>query len=261
MIPKFLAALTLLSAASAAMAAEAYLVDSTDLYAGPDEDYPQITALPAGVPVTVYGCTDGWEWCDVQTPSDRGWVSGEFLQYEYQNQRVFLPSYGARIGIPIVAFALGTYWQAHYASRPWYGQREEWSHRSFAHRPAPRPHGYTQNAPGPARHEPDHGGPGHGGYEHHDNEHAPQAHNPAANHAQVVRDRSVHPSAATQHPVQGSNAPANHARAARPVAHPTSTPAQTQRSAPRAVAPKQPAAVKHEAVPNKGNDKKDDGHH
>ena len=142
----FLAAAGLASASSA-LAAEAYLIDSTDLFAGPDIDYPQITALPAGIPVSVYGCTNGWEWCDVQAENDRGWVSGEFLQYPYQNQRVLLPTYGARIGIPIISFVLGTYWGSHYSHRSWYGQRDEWSHRSFAHRAAPRPHMRTQAQP------------------------------------------------------------------------------------------------------------------
>jgi len=31
-------------------------------------------------------------------------------------------------------FSLGVYWQEHYRSRPWYGQRSSWEHRRFAYR-------------------------------------------------------------------------------------------------------------------------------
>lgn len=122
-----------------AAAADAYLIGAASLRAGPAIDYPRIMVLPAGVPVSVYGCTTGFEWCDVQAGGDRGWVSGQFLQYDYQSQRVLLPEYGARVGIPIVAFVLGTYWDQHYRSRPWYHDRDRWSHRTIVHRPPPRP--------------------------------------------------------------------------------------------------------------------------
>ncbi|HEY0179864.1 MAG TPA: SH3 domain-containing protein [Dokdonella sp.] len=142
------------AASHAAAAAEAYLVDTADLYAGPDVDYPQITSVPGGAPVEVYGCTSGWEWCDVQAGPDRGWVGGDYLQYQYQDRWVVVPTYGARIGIPIVAFALGTYWDAHYRSRPWYGRREEWAHRGPPHRPPPRPHAHVQPHVEQAGHPP-----------------------------------------------------------------------------------------------------------
>ncbi|MEP7043911.1 MAG: SH3 domain-containing protein [Dokdonella sp.] len=277
-VPKVLATIGVMSLAiSSAMAAEAYLVDSADLYAGPDSEYPQITTLPAGVPVTVFGCTNGWEWCDVQTSQDRGWVSGEYLQYEYQNQRVLLPSYGAQIGIPIVAFALGVYWQDHYRSRTWYGQREEWSHRSFAHRPPPRPM-HAQSGPRPDQHD-DHA--------RHD-EPVRHAQGPVTQRAPETRhaitnDRthaSARPVTQGAHPqpqprsetVQHANVqhatPKPHPNPSTAVAHsngnaerPTAAPARTARPAPP---PKpQPAkpAPKREPAPNKDSDRKDDGHH
>lgn len=120
-------------------AADAYVTGAVGLRAGPDIGYPRIMTLPAGIPVEIYGCTAGWEWCDVQTEENRGWVSGQFLQYDYQNQRVLLPDYGARVGIPIVAFVLGTYWDQNYRNRSWYRDRARWSRRTFVHRPPPRP--------------------------------------------------------------------------------------------------------------------------
>jgi len=258
-LPHALAACGLMALATDAMAAEAYLVDNTDLYAGPDVDYPQISSLPAGMPVSVYGCTSGWEWCDVQANQDRGWVSGEFLQYEYQNQRVILPSYGAQIGIPIVAFSLGVYWQDHYRSRPWYGQRDEWSHRSFAHRAPPRP-AHVPSHPEPARRPPV---VNHGSADSHrgvidDRNHTPnRPAAPNAHPAPAPRAANEH-AAPTPHP---ASHPAPRAVAAHPpveAQHPAASPAKTARPAP-AQRPK-PAPAAKKPPPNKESEKKDDGH-
>ena len=265
-VPKVLAAIGLMSLAADAMAAEAYLVDNTDLYAGPDVDYPQITGLSAGMPVSVYGCTDGWQWCDVQANQDRGWVSGEFLQYEYQNQRVILPSYGAQIGIPIVAFALGAYWGEHYRSRPWYGQREDWGHRSFAHRAPPRPahiqdhdQHHVQDHDQHDRHPPAavaHGSPDVRHPVINDRAHAPGA----------AVARGTHPAppahVASEHvaPKPQRTAPPNAAHPPGNVQHANAAPARTARPAPAPRAKPAPAP-KRAPAPNKDADKKDDGHH
>ena len=112
----------------AALAADGYVTGNVNLRAGPDSSYPRVAMLSAGTPVAIEGCIDGWSWCDVATAEERGWVAGNFLQEEYQGQRVLIPEYGLQIGIPIVSFAFGTYWDRHYRSRPWYGNREHWSH-------------------------------------------------------------------------------------------------------------------------------------
>ncbi len=135
-------------------ATDACVIGAVSQRAGPDIGYPRIMTLPAGIPVSVYGCTDGWEWCDVQAEDNRGWVSGQFLQYDYQNQRVLLPDYGARVGIPIVAFVLGTYWEQNYRSRSWYRDRDRWSQRTFVHRPPPRPAYRPQNTQRPPINRP-----------------------------------------------------------------------------------------------------------
>jgi len=46
-------------------------------------------------------------------------------------QRVVVIDYGPRIGIPVVNFSLGLYWDQHYHNRPFYTQREQWVSRAI----------------------------------------------------------------------------------------------------------------------------------
>ena len=124
-----------LFAVTSAFAADGYVTGDVNLRAGPDSSYPSVAMLGSGTPVAIQGCVDGWSWCDVATGNDRGWVAGNFLQEEYQGQRVLVPSYGVQIGIPIVAFAFGTYWDDHYRDRSWYHDRDRWSHVTPHYRP------------------------------------------------------------------------------------------------------------------------------
>ncbi|HZX71793.1 MAG TPA: SH3 domain-containing protein [Rhodanobacter sp.] len=122
-----------------AQAEEGYVTANVNLRAGPDPSYPLIDQLQAGTAVDVQGCTSGWEWCDVIAYGNRGWVAGNYVEYEYQNQPVLLPSYGAQIGIPIVTFVIGNYWDNYYRSRPFYRERDQWYRRRIVHRPPPPP--------------------------------------------------------------------------------------------------------------------------
>ncbi|WP_158886177.1 SH3 domain-containing protein [Rhodanobacter sp. L36] len=122
-----------------AFAADAYVTGNVNMRAGPDTSYPLIDQVPAGSDVDVQGCTQGWEWCDVISANNRGWVAGNYIEYNYQNQSVLLPSYGSQIGIPIVSFVIGTYWDNYYRNRPFYRQRATWYRRPYVRRPPPRP--------------------------------------------------------------------------------------------------------------------------
>ena len=112
----------------AALAGDAYVTASVNLRSGPDSSYPTVARLRAGSAVSLDGCVDGWAWCDVSNGDDRGWVSGAFLQQEYEGERLGIRSYGSRIGIPIISFEFGSYWNDHYRNRPWFERREHWSH-------------------------------------------------------------------------------------------------------------------------------------
>lgn len=53
---------------------QAYTNSPVNLYAGPADDYPAVSQLPPGAPVTVMGCVSGYSWCDVAAPDVRGWI-------------------------------------------------------------------------------------------------------------------------------------------------------------------------------------------
>lgn len=139
-----------LAGPTAALGADGVVISTVDLYAGPDMDYPAVAELPAGTPVDVQGCLEGWTWCDVIAAGTRGWVAGTFVQYTYQSQPVIVADYGARIGIPIVAFSIGVYWDNYYRNRPFYRNRDYWYGRPIAPRPPPRAPGWRPgDHPGP----------------------------------------------------------------------------------------------------------------
>jgi uncharacterized protein YraI len=120
------------------LAETAFTTRTVNMRAGPSKEYPLVMQLPGGTPVDVGGCVDDWTWCDVFVGPDRGWVYAGNLEYPYQDHRVTIMTYGPRIGLPIVPFVPGIYWDTYYRGRPWYGRRHYWVERapSLHHGPA-----------------------------------------------------------------------------------------------------------------------------
>jgi uncharacterized protein YraI len=141
-------ALSLVIAATAAAQSIAYTNGPATLRVGPDREYPLIAAVPPGTQLQIFGCTDDYAWCDVTSGPDRGWIYARHLEYPYQGRRVLIYGRGPSLGLPIVTFSVGSYWDNYYRGRPWYGRRSYWVGRpvpvhrpgpGFVHRPGPRP--------------------------------------------------------------------------------------------------------------------------
>jgi uncharacterized protein YraI len=158
LVPWFYAAAGLLALPAVASAqSQAYTNSTVNVRAGPAKDYPVVTQLPGGVPVTVMGCISSYAWCDVAAPNLRGWVYAGRLSYPYQGSNVPVMNYGVVIGLPIVTFSIGTYWGNYYRGRPWYSQQSRWAH----HPPPPPPRPGAGRPPGgrpPGGQSPGNGG-------------------------------------------------------------------------------------------------------
>jgi uncharacterized protein YraI len=110
--------------APAALAFTASVTTTVRLRAGPSTEYPVVTLLTPGTVVTGFGCEQDYGWCDVQAGADRGWVDGVFLQTRSPSgSPVIIASSGVTLGIPLVSFSFGTYWDDYYRGRPWYTRR------------------------------------------------------------------------------------------------------------------------------------------
>ena len=91
--------------------------------AGPDRSFPLVAWLPAGASVQVFGCIEGWRWCDVQWGFNRGFVWSPFLQMQFQNRPTVIFQGGPMLGVPLITFSIGNYWDSFYRNRPWWNNR------------------------------------------------------------------------------------------------------------------------------------------
>ena len=135
----------LLLAPTAALAAPGIVTVSTGLRAGPGAGFPLVDRVPEGARVNIHGCLRGNAWCDVSFSDDRGWVSSQYLEYLYRNHYVYLPDYVDEVDVPVVSFALNSYWSSYYEGRPWYRRHAYWnnywtSHERLATRMTIDPH-------------------------------------------------------------------------------------------------------------------------
>ena len=138
MLRHCLAFLAVLLPLSAALAQYAYTTGTVNMRAGPDGSYPLVLRVYPGTQVPVHGCLDDWSWCDVNVGFERGWIYAPYLAYPYQGNNVAIYGFGPSLGLPIVSFTIGPYWDNYYRGRPWWYQRNDWYYRPPPmHRPPP----------------------------------------------------------------------------------------------------------------------------
>lgn len=122
-----------------------YAARPLNLRAGPAQEYPLVARVAAGAQISVQGCLSDYRWCDVVAGPYRGWAYAGNIHSPYQGANVPVINYGTAIGIGIIGFAVGSYWDEHYRAHPWYRQRQHWIDRPHPgfRPPGPRP-GYDR---------------------------------------------------------------------------------------------------------------------
>ena len=83
--------------AAAQAAVAGFATGNVNLRAGPSTQYPVVTTIRAGDRLTIFGCVRGYSWCDVNWRGNRGWVSSSYLDSFFDNRRVRVPGYAARM--------------------------------------------------------------------------------------------------------------------------------------------------------------------
>jgi len=120
------AAVALFFGPSLAQAAQGFIVNQTELKAGPDEQFPAVVDIQAGASVDVFGCLSGNSWCDVAFQQDRGWVSGQDLEVLFQSKRVKIVEVTTEV-VPVVSFEVTTYWTQYYHDKPFFKDRDRFA--------------------------------------------------------------------------------------------------------------------------------------
>jgi uncharacterized protein YraI len=103
-----------------ASAAPGFSTADVNMRAGPSTANPVVTTIPAGSPVEIIGCLNGWSWCDTPWAGYRGWVAGSYLNASWQGRAVPVVAYAPRLGVPVVVYNGPAYWRRYYAGKPWF---------------------------------------------------------------------------------------------------------------------------------------------
>jgi uncharacterized protein YraI len=153
-IYKALAVGALLAFPSLASAAtQGFATANVNMRSGPSTRYPAVVVIPVGAPISINGCLDTVNWCDVSFARGRGWVSGNYIQTTYRQNRVYVDrQYYRPLGIPTITFDVDTYWRRYYSDRDFYRDRGRW--RGWDYRrdaPPPPPPRYDSRRDDPIR--------------------------------------------------------------------------------------------------------------
>lgn len=121
-----------------AAAQNAMATADVNMRAGPGTRYPVVSTVPEDRRVTLHGCEQNFDWCDVSWRGERGWVFADYLDVSWRDRRSSVSDVGPRIDLPIVGFAMGDYWDQNYRDRSWYEERQRWEVVGDAHMADPR---------------------------------------------------------------------------------------------------------------------------
>jgi uncharacterized protein YraI len=133
----------LCGASPLASAYSATVMAHAHLRAGPSIEYPPVVTLAPGAVVEVFGCEQGYGWCDAQIGPDRGWIDAAYLRMSAPSGPVIVADAGVTLGVPVITFVLNNYWGSYYQGRPWYARRPYYYNywNRYPHgRPPPPPH-------------------------------------------------------------------------------------------------------------------------
>ncbi len=72
--------------------------------AGPGPGYEVIDAIPADGEVTVQGCTETGNWCQVSFNGQTGWSYSKYLTSDYEGQRVVIADRRDALGVPVETY-------------------------------------------------------------------------------------------------------------------------------------------------------------
>jgi uncharacterized protein YraI len=103
-----------------------YTDASVDLLAGPGLSYPAVSHVADNANVDIFGCVNGFRWCDVAWNGNRGWIDGRFLDSVYKDHHVNIIEYGPQADVPVVTFEQKSYWDSYYHDRPFYTEDRYW---------------------------------------------------------------------------------------------------------------------------------------
>jgi uncharacterized protein YraI len=118
-----------------ALAQPATTTTSVTVRAGPARSMPNVTTLLSNTSVNVVGCVANWSWCEVIAGRERGWVYTRYLSVVFEGRAMTIVNGGPHLGLPVVEFALGPYWDEHYTQRLWFAQKATWQRRWDQQRP------------------------------------------------------------------------------------------------------------------------------
>lgn len=100
------------------------MTGDVNLHAGPGTRYPRVVVVPREAGVEIFGCLQGYGWCDVGFGGVRGWASSGYLQFLHEGRRVAGPGYAPRAGVPVITCRADDYWDRYHRGRPWYRERD-----------------------------------------------------------------------------------------------------------------------------------------